>query len=1214
MQIKARSSLIKTVSVFIVTLMLFLIGLPYLLSTNLGTSLITSAANKYIPGKMSIGDIDLSWFGSQKVRNVALYDTKDNIVVACDDISLDDSLFGLIFHGLHQAKGHLKGLRAEIVQDKYGNSTLVEALSSQAPAVDRDSVQTAAIYVKGVESQFNLSPTTDHTSLIVQGSASQGDIEGHFSIDCQIKGLEKSKNIQTLAKMGEISLKVDIFNLPVDLVDQFATLSLPEYRGLIRSGLGSQINLKIDSNTIDGKAKLALNAKSENLEANLTGLFSDEKFVVEDVGRVNFLFTQQFYDRLLGDLDDQLNIKLQNPSTLSFVIEKFNLPLKVIKGKAVGVDILGMDLQARADLSPSTLVGSPAIGHIDFEGLGANFSTQAGAEIFTVNISGKAQQNGNPIKIGIATSLPKSLNPKKLIRVLGNNPQFEADLTGIPVGLIDKLIESDNFLVKTLGQFADLKINTLKNGSGTDFIVQAKTEKLAIGRFRFTLGNENVGKNGFKANSIAFNFSNDILNVTSSIKQSNSKTWIFASPIDVQYTLTNSFLGSFGSGTKLAKPALIHLEIDTPQSPLNSSALKNLKLNGVLTLDYLDLVGNNSEPIGVIKYLKVPFTVDAPQNKLTLQLDGVSSIGKQPEGSINGNVSIEQLLVNGKPEPKNATFKASLRLSKLPVGVLETFLGSHDLISILGKSLDVKFDANLVVKAKNRGNIDITFQGDQWTANASLVVTDAIRLRNTEQTATLSWTMTPARFAALRKLVNTDNRPERLVLLDTAHVHASIRSLEVPLRDIDWVSSGLSAEFLIDNLNIQDKRYAQRLNFEGVIAHAESKALSQKIDVRLSAKQKEDLNKYSDLTFHATVDNVLDREGKFNKTDLSVAMEAKAKQLPAGTLCELGGLDPAIQEKLVALTGPLLDADIKLQLRRMNGPIQAFLQGNNGYISLDGLITNSVLTLKNPFEAVVNVTPELGSTVLQTMIPLLSGSIGAEKPLRIGIAPEGFSMPLKEFNINNVQVGRASIEMGVMYFKNEGQLGKILRIFTPSNSEQIMVWFTPAYINIENGVLKLERMDMLVTNTYPIALWGIVNLPGERIDMTVGLSAQSLKKAFNVPTLDKNYMMTLPYRGKIGKASIDKTKITTKITALTAQVLGGPQGFVLGTAIQLATTLAEDPVPPPTTSPLPWNSAEQTVDDGSYPSEQEQQQERRRGNPLKQMQRGAGSLLKGIFG
>lgn len=359
------------------------------------------------------------------------------------------------------------------------------------------------------------------------------------------------------------------------------------------------------------------------------------------------------------------------------------------------------------------------------------------------------------------------------------------------------------------------------------------------------------------------------------------------------------------------------------------------------------------------------------------------------------------------------------------------------------------------------------------------------------------------------------------------------------------------------------------------------------------------------LNFAGNIENLFTAKGDLNLKKSFLALHSKASKIPLGRLCQIAYPEKNLRKKVEAVFGPLVDIDITMNVQNMNGLMQAQLKGSNGQVALDATIENKIVTLNAPCTMEVAASPELAKEVLQGIIPLLGGMLRSENRITIAIDPEGFYYPLGSTDLLEIGVGKLEVDLGQVIFNNEGPLGKIMNALKVDEDEFIRVWFTPAYLSIQEGIINIQRFDMLAMNRYPIAAWGKVELPNDFINMAIGLSGKSLEQATGIPIPIPNYMMQFPLRGKIGNVKIDKTKLTAKIAALLAQVAGGPQGLVIGTVVQLAASATEEKIPEPTTNPLPWK-----IDSGEADSAEQPQQSQ---NPLKSLERGAGNLLKNLL-
>jgi len=205
-------------------------------------------------------------------------------------------------------------------------------------------------------------------------------------------------------------------------------------------------------------------------------------------------------------------------------------------------------------------------------------------------------------------------------------------------------------------------------------------------------------------------------------------------------------------------------------------------------------------------------------------------------------------------------------------------------------------------------------------------------------------------------------------------------------------------------------------------------------------------------------------------------------------------------------------------------------------------------------------------------------TVEAKNPVTLTIDPEGFSIPLSPFSLETMAIQSLTIEPGVQKLKN-GKLLSFLISFLKislSASHEVSVWFTPLYLNVEKGVAHVKRADFLLADRFPLAIWGQINLANTQLALTLGISPDTLSRAFLIITLDKTSFIQIPVHGQIGNPIFDTGRATAKIAALRLQQTWSPQTAILGTLLNVASSIGKDepPTPPPTTSPFPWDKPE----------------------------------------
>src|SRR5690606_34549150 len=103
-----------------------------------------------------------------------------------------------------------------------------------------------------------------------------------------------------------------------------------------------------------------------------------------------------------------------------------------------------------------------------------------------------------------------------------------------------------------------------------------------------------------------------------------------------------------------------------------------------------------------------------------------------------------------------------------------------------------------------------------------------------------------------------------------------------------------------------------------------------------------------------------------------------------------------------------------------------------------------------------------------------------------------------------------------------------------SSTKEMEVWFTPLFFKLENGILETGRMDALAAGSVHFCSWGNINLVKDRIDMILGLTADTLKRVFGLKQISKSYVLKIPITGSIHDPKLAASAGAAKIAALIA--------------------------------------------------------------------------------
>jgi hypothetical protein len=295
---------------------------------------------------------------------------------------------------------------------------------------------------------------------------------------------------------------------------------------------------------------------------------------------------------------------------------------------------------------------------------------------------------------------------------------------------------------------------------------------------------------------------------------------------------------------------------------------------------------------------------------------------------------------------------------------------------------------------------------------------------------------------------------------------------------------------------------------------------------------------------------------------------------------------------------------MEASLIKMNGPFTLNLQGERCEIVAKGKVTQETLFLTEPLTASITVNKEVSTYFLDDILPLLNSALRGDKPITLTVDPQDFYVPLNPYSLERIHLPKATLDLGKLYFSESGKLAEILSLLNLPPNDVFSVWFTPLYFSLTEGRLNLNRVDMLIANQTPIATWGSIDFPADKVKMEVGLTGRALSQAFGSLPLPSGYMLAIPLRGPVNNPKLDKTKIAAKLSSLAAMATG-PQGMLVGALIQIASGSLTDTVPEPTTNPLPW-SVDAAAKEGETPEKESK--------PIKELQKGATQLLNKLMG
>lgn len=935
-----------------------------------------------------------------------------------------------------------------------------------------------------------------------------------------------------------------------------------------------------------------------NVNAQFSALSSEEPFVIHLTGQ-----TKQ--DNIVGDLEVNIVIPEigQHTHWWSTSSNKQQLLFNEHQQAEVKAKITNFPVEI---LDSFIAMNKPQLKGMLHELLGDHFN---------LTIDDAISQNGQSFDLNLTTphvkGTFKGIVSKNEVRLLqpGN---LSLDISP---DLLTRISASSNAIVN---KHSPVIINVnkasipLEDDKDLNFDLMISTEELSLSH---TTTNEQIALQNIRI-SLAGNSTSAISSQLSMTVDSPKIKALFKKPnglltIDTAFGLKNNHIAQIdrlNARFQSTQTDEMTLKVDPFQLNFHNIHLASIDLKGTCAISRLALESGIE-----LQNLTIPWEFNAPMNRMAMKFDGsiLDSSGTN-SSPLTGNFSIENWLQNGHLVWDRIHLISNINFKQLPLAFFTTFNPQFDIGLLMGDAVDINLNGSIDLNKHTPSSMDVAINSPLLSATGKFFIQDNI-LSN-QQPITANWKLTPQSWRYLRNiLLDLPADQDSLQLNENTHVAFHINSMHLPLnRNTTLTDHGLTTELTIKQLNLADKKTRETLHINDLTMTFASPRLNETIDFTLHANPALNTDtKRTQVAVKGQVQHLFTPSGVPSLNGISCQMDVDCKEIPVQMIASLAGASESAQARLRALIGNKLNAEATVRVQRMTGSIQANLYGELGKAALDGQISNGILTLAKPLEIEVKVTPQLGQTVLNDFVPILSTAIHAKDPLKITVHPQNFSFPLTRFNIQEVKIPHLSMELGKINFLNEGTLKSILSILKIGNREQLTIWFTPLYVSLEDGLVNCQRIDMLIADEYPIALWGKVDLIQDFVKMTVGLSGPALQRAFGLKGLDSKYLMQLPLVGKTGNVRIDQAKAASYIAALIAQMQQGPTGQILGAVFEIAGNKFSDSSPPaPTTQPFPWEETKQTPKDNATDSNEEGMRRRKKQQDKTELD--AKDLIKGI--
>lgn len=598
------------------------------------------------------------------------------------------------------------------------------------------------------------------------------------------------------------------------------------------------------------------------------------------------------------------------------------------------------------------------------------------------------------------------------------------------------------------------------------------------------------------------------------------------------------------------KPFSINLKgsIDDLLNPLEANLDINKFPVAFLNNDHL------IKAIGKIANANLTWSHDQPMH---LSFSGNKLLFQDMEIDLSGLAKVPELIWRGDSEPH--TFKE---------------------VSIPWNENSVSF----ISKIDDEGELKLNLNKDySWHAegkNVSSTLLESINLDPTLQTligSNLTFDVQGI-YDSVKGYVNTENlkaqlngtsadftwlaSPEQLALLQTTfHLKpdelwsaVGPQEFHVKLKSIN--KDGLEADINADSLVFEKKDSDELLTIEKFHLGIDAKDYTKALHLELQSKEMECRASIAHL-------NQLDK--------MTLRIDGQATEFPLPDLLD-ALVSKEYGQKARAVFGKHINVEVDMDLHQLTGPVALNVQGESGLIKLDGIFSQGILRLNQPIEGRVLPSPLLGKE-LGSIISFLEEITETADHIQFKIPVKNFAFDVRVPFWKGLHIERGSLDLGRLMVQNSGEFKQLIDSLKSSSQKELPVWFTPLYFGVVDGAIKINRVDLLLADRYPIASWGSVDMLNKKVRLKLALSGKAIKDALGIHNIADNYYETFTIKGPLGKAKIDKAQMSSRLGSLVMKSQGSPEGVIVGALLDFVNgkMTHKNEVPSPTTSPFPWH-------------------------------------------
>ena len=645
-------------------------------------------------------------------------------------------------------------------------------------------------------------------------------------------------------------------------------------------------------------------------------------------------------------------------------------------------------------------------------------------------------------------------------------------------------------------------------------------------------------------------------------------TLILKKPLIVDFLLepeqVNSILAKEGNIPLLSKATPFHLEVRPSRLPLSETALSSLSLKGSGHIDNLSMYSPVNGYAFNFEDVAIDFDFDGKRDSRLIHFEARAL----ENGKSGGQIELE--------------IKTPTQVKVIVKGfssqIADAFFGMRgQLPDMIGATLNLNYQ---MVTKGDKQEIDLKIDSPDFSLEGAFTVGDQLELRTPRRALKMGWNISEEAYDAFQRwqrpgVAETPNNP-LFTIEGRSKIKIEVSPLSIPVKErgkgIPKLDFNLLKSLFDVHLRIDDLTLKQRI--ETTLSRFDFNIAKQAVgNTPMEFKFNGSLRTHSSgqsgrVRGEGELENFLSSEGHLDLSNVTTEIHATIKNLPTLFIDALTRLDQNGGYPPSAFLGDLMNATFDADIQKSQGSISMDVDATGCRGTFSGVVSDGTLYLREPIQAVFTVTPQL-NRILEKSANLIV--VGMEKPILLHINPKGFSVPLKDLHIRNMNFNYGQLDLGQIVCENSGSASDVSSLLKTDGTKHSSFWFAPMEFNMRSGKMYVDRTEILYNQAYQVCLWGKVNFVRRYVQMTLGLTAQTLGSALRISGLSPNYVLKVPVEGPFGNVKIDSGAASGKIAFLIARKQIAPQAGIWGQVLGAIGDLADDQsdVPPPK-PPFPW--------------------------------------------